>query len=255
MSPKTAIKVVVVGAAALIIGGQIIKYNIESDVYKRDYPVVKPDYTSIILPALNEERYIEATLKSIEDQNVRLMYPERFELIVVDSSSTDNTKEIALRHTPNVVQSPHGKLNARDRGISMSKGNIIVAVDADTYYPPNWLNLILRNFREGVVAVGSPRMYHNGGLFLDTVSSYKAVIDYNTNNRMAGSGSAFLKWAYLKCSGFDLNIDQVDNNAILQEEEFGFHSRIMKMGKYIFEWRAPHFTSARRLTIGWRSSF
>mgnify|MGYP001370046593 CR=1 FL=1 len=51
----------------------------------------KPNFISIILPIKNEAGYIAETLKSIFDQNVS---KDKFEIIIADGRSTDNTLEI-----------------------------------------------------------------------------------------------------------------------------------------------------------------
>ena len=51
---------------------------------------------SIVMPAFNEERYIEACLASVQAQD----YPsERVEILVADGRSTDRTREILARLT------------------------------------------------------------------------------------------------------------------------------------------------------------
>ena len=53
---------------------------------------------SVIIPAYNEEKYIEKTLKSIKKQNFK-----HYETIVVCNGCTDNTKDIAKRYADKVL--------------------------------------------------------------------------------------------------------------------------------------------------------
>ena len=53
---------------------------------------------SIIIPTLNEEKYIERCLKSLKNQSFR-----NFEIIVSDSYSTDDTVKIAKKYGAKVV--------------------------------------------------------------------------------------------------------------------------------------------------------
>jgi glycosyltransferase involved in cell wall biosynthesis len=48
-------------------------------------------YLSIVIPVRNEEKFISETLQALINQD----YPkDRFELIVVDGSSTDGTRSV-----------------------------------------------------------------------------------------------------------------------------------------------------------------
>ena len=53
---------------------------------------------SVIIPAHNEELFIEKTLESLKKQEYR-----NFEIIVVDNKSNDSTYEIAKKSTNNVI--------------------------------------------------------------------------------------------------------------------------------------------------------
>ncbi len=54
---------------------------------------------SVVIPAYNEEKYIEDCLAAIEEQK-----DSKVEIIVVDNKSTDCTGEIAERYADKVVR-------------------------------------------------------------------------------------------------------------------------------------------------------
>ncbi len=54
---------------------------------------------SVIVPTLNEEKYIEPTLKALKNQ----IYRRKFEVIVADSLSRDKTVEIAEKYADKVI--------------------------------------------------------------------------------------------------------------------------------------------------------
>lgn len=216
-----------------------------SEVYKENAPIeYEPPQTTIVVPAFNEEAWIEPCLLSLLNQNLYQTYPDRFEILVIDSASTDATPQIAKKYADAVISAPRGKLTARHIGILDGIGELIVACDSDTFYPANWLNLTLRNFNEnGVVAVSTPRTVTN--YLLKTGYVWCAVRDYVLNNRIVGCSSAFWREAYVKTGGFNLNIDQFDRTQMLMEEEFAFAKRLKTVGKLKFEMKAPVITSAR----------
>ena len=88
---------------------------------------------SVIIPALNEERYLEDTLKSI-GQGV--------EIIIVDGGSSDATIEIAMRFTEKIILSEKGRGAQMDRGAreaSASGGDgLLLFLHADTRLPHGW---------------------------------------------------------------------------------------------------------------------
>lgn len=85
---------------------------------------------SIIIPAYNVEKYIEECIRSVISQTFSNM-----EIIVVDDGSTDNTAEIVEQIDDYRIillrQSNKGVSEARNRAISIAKGNFILCLDSD----------------------------------------------------------------------------------------------------------------------------
>ena len=89
---------------------------------------------SMIIPAYNAERYIEACLESVLSQNM----PEgSMEVIVIDDGSTDKTGSIADKaaseHDIITVchQTNKGLSEARNKGMELAQGEYIMFVDSD----------------------------------------------------------------------------------------------------------------------------
>lgn len=82
---------------------------------------------SIIIPAYNEEEFIETTLKSLKN------LAKDQEIIVVDDCSKDRTGELAAKMGVKVIQldKNRGKTEAITAGVRESKGNTLVLLDAD----------------------------------------------------------------------------------------------------------------------------
>mgnify|MGYP001605985027 CR=1 FL=1 len=216
------------------------------EVTNVDAPLTEPSFTSsIILPTFNEVDYLQSTLASLQQQNIMLAYPDKFELIIIDSESTDGTLDLIKKYTSNILTAsgPKGKLSARHLAIQHAKGEIIISVDADTFYPANWLNLMLRHFSNpDVVGVSSPRMF----MFPNTFHSLSIAFGDSLFRSMRGSNSAFRKSAYGQSGGFNLNIDQLDITQMIWEEEVMLQRRLRQLGKVIYDFQAPIFTSNRR---------
>jgi glycosyltransferase involved in cell wall biosynthesis len=108
---------------------------------------------SVIIPALNEEKYIASTLKSLAEQTCK-----DFELIVKDGLSVDNTVEIALEYADLVVSKRDTSIgDARNQGARYAKGDVLVFVDADTSLDKNALELIAENFNHYDIVLLLPK--------------------------------------------------------------------------------------------------
>jgi len=97
---------------------------------------------SVIVPALNEGKYIASTLRSLAEQTCK-----DFELIVKDGLSVDNTVDIAKEYADLVISRRDTSIgDARNQGARYAKGDVLVFVDADTSLDKNALELIVEDF-------------------------------------------------------------------------------------------------------------
>ncbi len=107
---------------------------------------------SIIIPAYNEGKVIEKTIRSV----LELSYSQK-EIIVVDDGSNDDTFKIAkLMETINPIRviskkKNGGKWGALNKGIKSSKSDIIVCIDADTVLDKNAIQPLVSHFIDSKV--------------------------------------------------------------------------------------------------------
>lgn len=120
---------------------------------------------SVIVPAYNEENYIEKTLQDIISQD----YEEDFELIVVDNNSTDRTAEIAKKYGATVIHEPKkGTRFAYDRGMRDAKGEILFLTNADSRIPKNWISTLIKYYNDPkLVGVGSHIEFYSAPFYVD----------------------------------------------------------------------------------------
>ncbi len=100
---------------------------------------------SIVIPAFNESRLIEQTLRSVFTSIAANQQNDcTSEIIVVDNNSTDNTAEIARQAGANVVFEPINQIGrARNAGAAQATGDWLLFLDADSLLSPGLLADIL----------------------------------------------------------------------------------------------------------------
>ena len=92
---------------------------------------------SIIVPALDESRRIEATLRALAP-----LRAHGAEVLVVDGGSRDATREIAAPLCDRVLRAPRGRAVQMNAGAGESRGEILVFLHADTRLPRGALDAI-----------------------------------------------------------------------------------------------------------------
>ena len=103
---------------------------------------------SIVIPAYNEEQYLEATLKAVHKAISECPYEG--EVIVVDNNSDDKTAQIAKEQGTKVVFEPINQISkARNAGGRAAMGKWLVFVDADTLIDGDLLSRALANLASG----------------------------------------------------------------------------------------------------------
>lgn len=103
---------------------------------------------SVVIPALNEEEAIEATIRAIPKERLESM-GYSVEVIVVDNGSEDRTGDIAQKAGAKVVYEPRrGYGYAYKAGFRFARGEIIATADADLSYPMESIPDLIRMLGE-----------------------------------------------------------------------------------------------------------
>ena len=115
---------------------------------------------TVIIPAYNEEKTIEKTIKSV----LSLNYPkELLDVIVVNDCSTDRTKHIAEKFTSKGVvvlnnEKRMGKAYCLNKAIKISKSELIACLDADSIVEKDILTKMIPYFKDESVACVAPAL-------------------------------------------------------------------------------------------------
>ena len=92
---------------------------------------------SVVMPCFNAENFLRQAIDSALCQTY-----QNIELIVVDDGSTDTSRQILSSYGDRIRvidQANRGPYPARNRGVSISRGEYIAFLDADDYWSPDCL--------------------------------------------------------------------------------------------------------------------
>jgi len=93
---------------------------------------------SIIVPTLNEETDLGATLEALQALRRRGV-----EILVVDGGSADRSVSIACSLSDFVTEAPRGRASQMNAGAARAAGQVLLFLHADTRLPPDADRLIL----------------------------------------------------------------------------------------------------------------
>ncbi|MBS3166925.1 glycosyltransferase [Candidatus Woesearchaeota archaeon] len=188
-------------------------------------------FVSVIIPVYNGEKTILACLESVFSNN----YP-CFEVIVCNDCSTDRTLEFL-----NLIKDPRLKLinfsinsktmgsAARNAGIVLAKGDIILLLDSDTIVKSDWINLHINTYKKNnkiqVVGGGVKGIHKTISGQADDYCSWWTSIPY--------SRSRYIKKLHLPTNNLSLRKEVFEKLGLFDEtlkggEDAEFFSRIIK---------------------------
>lgn len=127
---------------------------------------MQDDLVSIITPLYNGERFVRQTIESVLAQTYA-----RWEMIIVNDGSKDNSERIALSYSERdsrirVFSQPNrGSASARNHGIREAAGRYMVFLDADDYWDRTFLEEQLHFMQDKdakIVCASCRRVDENG---------------------------------------------------------------------------------------------
>lgn len=116
------------------------------DHYRKPIPLADPPVISIVTPSFNQGHFLEATLRSVLEQD----YP-RLEYAVQDGGSTDDTVDVIERYRSRLLHAESrrdkGQGNAINLGFDHARGGEIMAyLNSDDLLLPGSLNYVAAYF-------------------------------------------------------------------------------------------------------------
>ena len=177
---------------------------------------------SVIVPVYNAEAAIRRCLDGILSQTVPI---ERYEVIVVDDGSQDNTAAAAVKYGIRVVsQQRSGPAAARNRGAQLAQSPILVFTDSDCVPTPDWLAALLGPFQDPEI-VGTKGTYRTSQR---EITARFVQLEYEDKyRRMARSryidfidtySAAYRKDVFIQNGGFETAFTRPS----VEDQEFSF---------------------------------
>jgi len=107
---------------------------------------------TIVIPAFNEETGLQTALEGIIKQG----YQEKYEVLLIDDGSTDNTAEIVKKFPVKLVRHSinKGYGAALKTGIRRATGDYIVIFDSDGQHDPKYVQTIVDMLEEYDMVIG-----------------------------------------------------------------------------------------------------
>lgn len=182
---------------------------------------------SIIIPTLNEEKYLPLLLESIKKQAFGAPSGS-YEIILADAGSTDKTIEVAKKYGCIITL---GGLPGRGRnlGAKIAKGELLFFIDADVVLPDNFFKKSLKEFEGRNLELASfclipiPR---------NRISSFFLNIFYNQpiillENALphAAMGILIKKEIFEKAGGFDEDVKLAEDHYLARRAVKLFKAR------------------------------
>jgi cellulose synthase/poly-beta-1,6-N-acetylglucosamine synthase-like glycosyltransferase/peptidoglycan/xylan/chitin deacetylase (PgdA/CDA1 family)/spore germination protein YaaH len=191
-------------------------------------------FVSILVPAFNEELVIANTIDSLLNSN----YPS-YEIIVIDDGSQDNTSKVVTdkfggdERVRLFTVANAGKAAALNSGLRHARGEIVIALDADTLFAPHTIGALAHRFYDqtlGAIA-GNAKVGNRVNLVtrwqaLEYITSQnmdrRAFASLNCITVVPGAVGAWRKDLLIEAGGFPVDTLAEDQDLTLRIRRLGY---------------------------------
>lgn len=204
----------------------------------------KPPFFSIVIPALNEEKYLPILLKDLANQTCR-----DFEVIIIDGNSTDKTVSRSEEISPNLPKLTI--LTSKIRNVSVQRnlggetatGEYIVFNDADNRLPKYFLEGLQYQLHTNPVDLFTCWSIPDS----DKTSDRNITTGFNMlleASQIAGTPSAFgamigcKKSLFKKTGGFNPEIGFAEDTEFVRHGyKLGLSFKVFRDPRYVYSLR------------------
>jgi glycosyltransferase involved in cell wall biosynthesis len=177
---------------------------------------------SIIIPTLNEEKYLPGTVQGVRR---RAVLGPPHEIIVADCASGDGTRQLAQKLGALLLGDappPDSRAAALNRGAELATGEVLLFLDADTLPPRGYDRAIRTALRRGTVIGGAFEFRLSGAAFGLRVVELINRVRYRLWPRYYGDQGIFVRReAFQRVGGYP-------ERSILEASDFS--RRLWRLG-------------------------
>lgn len=184
---------------------------------------------SVIIPVYNTAQYIEQCIESILNQSY-----ENIELILVDDGSNQKTKnkikELSDKVNIILTQENQGQSTARNNGIKKATGDVLLVLDSDDYFEPNFCKKaieFLKNTKNTKIITCNCNIINEEGKIIGGFNPVGGDISKMILNNTAMGSCMFKKREWSLAGGYDENMRS-------GFEDWEFYIRLLSTGGNVY---------------------
>lgn len=203
---------------------------------------MKP-FLSIIIPSLNEERFLPKLLKDLIKQKEK-----NFEVIIVDGNSDDETKNAVLGYINKLplrffqVKKRNVSFQ-RNYGASKARGKYLVFLDADSGINKNFTKVLEKEIKrkKGLLFIPYivPDEKNQETKLIFDFANFLVEVSQNTGKAFSTGGCMFIEKNFFKnIQGFDEKLFISEDHHLIQKASaWGVRARLLNRTKVKFSLR------------------
>lgn len=188
---------------------------------------------SVIVTTYNRSQLLLRLLTALANQTVP---KDKYEIIVVDDGSTDDTVSICTNMQqvlPNLVlqrmETNSGQARSAIRGIAIAKGDKFLFTDDDCIPDPDWIENLQESLAKYPIVAGAIRTPKSDyGILVENISEFHPFLLGNIDRIVpfiAGANMGYRREFFDKVSAFKPGYAIPDMELILRARESGFSIR------------------------------
>jgi glycosyltransferase involved in cell wall biosynthesis len=187
---------------------------------------------SVVICTHNRSSLLADCINSLLNQNID---SEKFEILIVDNNSIDNTKEVATEFCKKYnnikyfFEQTTGYSAPRNCGWKNASGKIVAYIDDDEIAAPNWIESILNTFQieeepdiiGGICKVTydeTPPEWFTESMGGTNRTRLKGLLNHRTDSYLGCGNIAFKKEILEKLNGFSKDFDMKDGFLMMGED-------------------------------------
>lgn len=196
---------------------------------------MRKPYFSVIIPTLNEEKFLPKLLNDLKSQKEK-----DFEVIVVDGNSEDQTRKIAEAYKSDfssleVIDSKKRNVSyQRNLGAKLARGIYLIFLDADLRIASSFIKMLKKEIKKTRYLIFIPAVFPQSKSYQDKIifnlANFLIELSQLINKPFSAGGSMiFQKDFFHFIGGFNEKLFLAEDHEIIQRaRKFGVFAKVLK---------------------------